>query len=172
MKYLSRLASGQCLGAWGLTEPNAGSDAASLQTTAVKDGDEWVLNGRKQFITHGKECEIAVVLTSTDKSLGNKGITAFVVEQGTPGFGPGSKENKLGLRASESAGEDSMPRHPVSVVPGAARRDLPGRSPKPLWPRPAKLPRKRQLMTVLMGSKRGCTATVYRIRTRRPPWCV
>jgi len=102
-KYLTRLASGQCLGAWGLTEPNAGSDPANMATTAVKNGDEWVLNGTKLFITHGKEAEIFVVLASTDKSLGSRGVTGFVIEKGTEGFGPGGKENKLGLRASDTS---------------------------------------------------------------------
>jgi len=101
-RYMPILTKGETLGFWGLTEPNAGSDAGGTQTTAVLDGDEWVLNGSKMFITHGGVGDIGVILASTDKSLGNKGITAFIVERSDPGFATGAKEDKLGLRASDT----------------------------------------------------------------------
>lgn len=102
-KYLPRLASGQAIGAWGLTEPNTGSDAGNMQTTAVKDGDEWVINGSKTFITHGISGEIAVVMTRTGDPRSKNNATAFIVERGTKGFLAGKKEDKLGMRASETA---------------------------------------------------------------------
>jgi alkylation response protein AidB-like acyl-CoA dehydrogenase len=102
-KWLPKLATGEWVGAWGLTEPNTGSDAGRMQTTAVQDGDYWVLNGTKSWITHGKSGEIAVVIVRTGELLDSKGMTAFVVERGTPGFSAGKKENKLGMRASETA---------------------------------------------------------------------
>jgi alkylation response protein AidB-like acyl-CoA dehydrogenase len=102
-KYLTPLAKGEKLGAWGLTEPNAGSDAGGTQTTAVLDGDEWVLNGAKQFITQGSVAETFVVLASTEKSLKQKGITAFIIEKDTPGFRPGQIEHKLGLKISDTS---------------------------------------------------------------------
>jgi alkylation response protein AidB-like acyl-CoA dehydrogenase len=101
-RYLTPLATGQKLAAWGLTEPNSGSDAAAMRTTATRDGDHWVLNGSKMFITHGASGHTMVVMAVTDKSKGNKGISAFVVERGTPGFVAGKKEDKLGMRASET----------------------------------------------------------------------
>lgn len=101
-KYLPDLASGRKIGAWGLTEPASGSDAAGLQTTAVKDGNHYILNGTKNFITHGGVGKTAVVMAITDKSKGKKGISAFIVEKGTEGFYAGKKENKLGMRASET----------------------------------------------------------------------
>jgi alkylation response protein AidB-like acyl-CoA dehydrogenase len=101
-KYLTPLATGDKLAAWGLTEPGSGSDAAAMRTTAVRDGDHWVLNGSKMFITHGASGHTIVVMAVTDKSKGNKGISAFVVERGTPGFVAGKKEDKLGMRASET----------------------------------------------------------------------
>ncbi|UCH88261.1 MAG: acyl-CoA dehydrogenase [Thermoplasmata archaeon] len=101
-KFLTPLAKGEKLGAWGLTEPNAGSDAGGTQTTAVKDGNEWILNGTKTFITNGGVGEIAVIIAVTDKSKGKKGISAFIVEKGTDGFRVGQKENKLGLRSSDT----------------------------------------------------------------------
>jgi alkylation response protein AidB-like acyl-CoA dehydrogenase len=101
-RWLGRLASGELLGAWGLTEPGAGSDAAGTRTTAVRDGDGWVLNGTKTFITHGGSADVMVVMAVTDRSRGAKGISAFVVERGTPGFVTGRKEDKLGMRASET----------------------------------------------------------------------
>ena len=101
-KYLSDLATGKKIGAWGLTEPASGSDAGGLQTTAVKDGDFYILNGTKNFTTHGASGETAVVMAITDKEKGKKGISAFIVEKGTPGFHAGRKENKLGMRASET----------------------------------------------------------------------
>jgi len=103
MKYLVPLAKGENIGAWGLTEANAGSDAGATQTTAVLDGDEWVINGSKTFITHGSVGDTAVILASTDKSKKQRGISAFIIEKDTPGFSPGTKENKLGLRASDTA---------------------------------------------------------------------
>lgn len=102
-KYLPKLASGEWLGAFGLTEPNAGTDASAQQTTAVLDGDEWVLNGNKIFITNAGHAHVYVIFTMTDKSLRNKGITAFIVEDGTPGFEVGKKELKLGIRGSATA---------------------------------------------------------------------
>ena len=102
-KYIPRLASGEWLGAWGLTEPNSGSDAAGARTTAVLKGDKWVLNGNKTFITNGHYADVAVVIAVTDKTQGTHGLSAFVVEKGTPGFRPGKKENKLGLRASDTS---------------------------------------------------------------------
>jgi alkylation response protein AidB-like acyl-CoA dehydrogenase len=101
-RFLVPLAKGEKLAAWGLTEPNSGSDAAAMRTTAVRDGDSWVLNGSKAFITHGKSGHTMVVMAVTDKSKGNKGISAFVVERGTPGLLAGKKEDKLGMRASET----------------------------------------------------------------------
>ncbi len=100
MKYIPKLASGEWIGAFGLTEPNAGTDAAMQQTTAVEDGDGWVLNGSKIFITNAGYAHVYVVFAMTDKSLGNKGITAFIVEKDTPGFTIGKKEKKLGIRGS------------------------------------------------------------------------
>jgi butyryl-CoA dehydrogenase len=99
-KYLPKLASGEWLGAFGLTEPNAGTDAAGQQTTAVEDGDDYILNGSKIFITNAGPAHVYVVATMTDKSQGNKGITTFIVEAGTPGFSIGKKEHKLGIRGS------------------------------------------------------------------------
>ncbi len=99
-KYLPKLASGEWIGAFGLTEPNAGTDAAMQQTTAVLDGDEWVLNGSKIFITNAGYAHVYVIMAMTDKSLGTKGISAFIVEKGTPGFSIGKKEKKMGIRGS------------------------------------------------------------------------
>ncbi|TFH17666.1 MAG: acyl-CoA dehydrogenase [Lentisphaerales bacterium] len=101
-KYLPRIASGKSLAAFGLTEANAGSDAAAVQTTAVRDGDSYILNGTKQWITNGGEAEIYSVFTMTDKTRGVRGASAFVVEKGTPGFTFGKKEDKLGIRASST----------------------------------------------------------------------
>jgi alkylation response protein AidB-like acyl-CoA dehydrogenase len=102
-RWIPKLASGQWLGAWGLTEPGSGSDAAGARTMAVKKGDTWVLDGSKTFITNGGHADCAVVLAVTDREKGTKGISAFVVEKGTKGFRPGRKENKLGLRASDTS---------------------------------------------------------------------
>jgi alkylation response protein AidB-like acyl-CoA dehydrogenase len=102
-RYLTPLARGQKLAAWGLTEPGSGSDAAAMRTTATRDGDSWVLNGSKAFITHGQTGDTMVVMAVSEKSLGNKGISAFIVERGTPGFLAGKKEDKLGMRASETS---------------------------------------------------------------------
>ena len=102
-KWLPKLATGQWLGAWGLTEPNTGSDAGNMRTTAVKDGDHYVLNGAKNFITHGVSGDVAVVIARTGDVGDSHGMTAFVVERGTPGFSGGRKEDKLGMRASETA---------------------------------------------------------------------
>jgi butyryl-CoA dehydrogenase len=99
-KYLPDIADGKRLVAFALTEPNAGSDAGGIQTTAVKDGDYYILNGRKQWITNGGEAEIYTVIALTDKSKGARGASAFIVEKGTPGFSFGKKENKMGIRAS------------------------------------------------------------------------
>jgi alkylation response protein AidB-like acyl-CoA dehydrogenase len=102
-KYLTKLATGEFIGAWGLTEANTGSDAMRMQCVAVEDGDHYVLNGAKNWITHGKSGDVAVVLARTGELLDSRGITAFIVERGTPGFKAGKKENKLGMRASETA---------------------------------------------------------------------
>ena len=102
-RWLPKLTSGEWIGAWGLTEANTGSDAMRMKVTAVQDGDYWVLNGAKNWITHGKSGDVAVILVRTGELLDSKGITAFVVERGTPGFMAGKKENKLGMRASETA---------------------------------------------------------------------
>ncbi len=99
-KYLPRIASGEALAAFGLTEAEAGSDAGGTRTTAVKDGDHYVLNGTKQWITNGGEAEIYVVIALTNKAKGARGASAFIVEKGTPGFTFGKKENKMGIRAS------------------------------------------------------------------------
>ena len=100
MKYLPKLASGEWIGAFGLTEPNAGTDAAMQQTTAVLDGEEWVLNGSKIFITNAGYAHVYVIMAMTDKSLGTKGISAFIVEKDTTAFSIGKKEKKLGIRGS------------------------------------------------------------------------
>jgi len=102
-KWLPKLASGEWIGAWGLTEANTGSDALRMKVTARQEGDEWVLNGAKNWITHGISGNVAVVLARTGDLLDSHGISAFVVERGTPGFKAGKKENKLGMRASETA---------------------------------------------------------------------
>jgi alkylation response protein AidB-like acyl-CoA dehydrogenase len=102
-KYLPKLASGEWIGAWGLTEPNTGSDAGNMRTVAVKDGDYYVINGAKNFITHGKSGDVAVVIVRTGNVGDSHGMTAFIIEKGTPGFATGKKENKLGMRASETA---------------------------------------------------------------------
>jgi alkylation response protein AidB-like acyl-CoA dehydrogenase len=102
-KWVPKLASGEHIGAWGLTEHNTGSDAGGMNTTAVKDGDHWVVNGAKNFITHGKSGDIAVVIVRTGNKGDSKGMTAFVFEKGMLGFTSGKKENKLGMRASETA---------------------------------------------------------------------
>jgi alkylation response protein AidB-like acyl-CoA dehydrogenase len=102
-KYLSKLATGEWIGAWGLTEPNTGSDAGGMLTTAVRDGDHWIVNGAKTFITHGKSGNVAVVMTRTGEMRAKNNSTAFIIEKGTPGFRAGKKENKLGMRASETA---------------------------------------------------------------------
>ena len=102
-KYLPKLASGEWIGAWGLTEANTGSDAMRMKCVAEKDGDHWVLNGTKNWITHGASGDVAVVLARTGELLDSHGITAFIVERGTPGFSAGKKENKLGMRSSETS---------------------------------------------------------------------
>lgn len=101
-KYLPLLATGQWIGAWGLTEPNTGSDAGNMQCVATPDGNEWVLNGTKCWITHGKSSNVMVVIARTGEPRTSNNCTAFVVERGTPGFSAGKKENKLGMRASET----------------------------------------------------------------------
>lgn len=102
-QYLPKLATAEFIGAWGLTEPNTGSDAGNMQTTAVKEGDHWVINGTKSWITHGKSGDVAVVMCRTGAPRAKNNSTAFIVERGTPGFSAGKKENKLGMRASETA---------------------------------------------------------------------
>lgn len=102
-RWLPKLATAEWIGAWGLTEPNTGSDAGNMKCTATKDGDNWVINGTKNWITHGKSGDIAVVICRTGEPRAKNNATAFVVERGTPGFSGGKKENKLGMRASETA---------------------------------------------------------------------
>ena len=102
-EYLPRLITGEVLGAWGLTEAGAGSDAAGMRTTGVRDGDGWVLNGSKSFITHGAIGGVMVVIAVTDRAKGHRGISAFVLPHGTPGMSAGKKENKLGMRASDTS---------------------------------------------------------------------
>jgi alkylation response protein AidB-like acyl-CoA dehydrogenase len=102
-KYLPKLATAEHIGAWGLTEPNTGSDAGNMRTVAELDGDHYVLNGAKNFITWGKSHDVAVVIARTGEVGDSHGMTAFIVEKGTPGFSPGRKENKLGMRGSETA---------------------------------------------------------------------
>lgn len=102
-KWIPKLATGEWIGAWGLTEHNTGSDAGGMATTAVKDGNDWVINGAKNFITHAISGDVAVVIVRTGEKGDSRGMTAFVIEKGTPGFTSGKKENKLGMRASETA---------------------------------------------------------------------
>src|SRR6478736_524327 len=102
-KYLAPLARGEKIGAWGLTESTSGSDAAGMRTTAARAGSCWVLNGSKTFTTHGRVCDVMVVMAVTNRAAGAKGISAFVVERGTPGMPPGKKEDKLGMRASDTS---------------------------------------------------------------------
>lgn len=102
-KYLPKLASGEWIGAWGLTEPNTGSDAGNMRTVAVEDGDHYVLNGSKNFITHGRSGNVVVVIVRTGKVGDSHGMSSFIIEKGTKGFTSGKKENKLGMRASETA---------------------------------------------------------------------
>lgn len=102
-KYLPKLATAEWLGAWGLTEPNTGSDAGNMKCVAKKKNDEWILNGTKSWITHGKSGDVAVVIARTGEARAKNNATAFIVERGTPGFTAGKKENKLGMRASETA---------------------------------------------------------------------
>ena len=102
-KYLPKLASGEWIGAWGLTEANTGSDAMRMKTTAVQDGDDWIINGTKNWITHGLSGDVAVVLIRTGELLDSNGITAFIIEKGTPGFSAVKIKDKLGVRASETA---------------------------------------------------------------------
>src|SRR5436309_12029279 len=102
-KYVSKLATGEFIGAWGLTEPSSGSDAGSARMTAVRRGNSWVLNGTKTFITNGHYADVAVVIAVTDRAAHTHGLSAFVVDKGTKGFRAGKKEDKLGLRASDTA---------------------------------------------------------------------
>jgi alkylation response protein AidB-like acyl-CoA dehydrogenase len=101
-RWLPKLATAEWIGAWGLTEPNTGSDAGNMRTVAVRDGDHWILNGAKNFITHGKSSNIAVVIVRTGEVGDSHGMTAFVIEKPTQGFSAGRKEDKLGMRASET----------------------------------------------------------------------
>ena len=102
-RYIPKLASGEWIGSWSLTEPTAGSDSGGTKTVARRDGDNYVLNGSKTFASQGTQCDVAVVYATVDPKLGKKGITAFIIEKGTPGFRAGKKEDKLGLRASDTA---------------------------------------------------------------------
>ncbi|MPZ16509.1 MAG: acyl-CoA dehydrogenase [Luteitalea sp.] len=102
-RFVPALARGERLGAWGLTEPDAGSDAAGMRTVASRDDDGWVINGAKTFMTHGAIAGLLVIMAVTDRALGNRGISAFIVERGAPGMAAGKKENKLGMRASDTS---------------------------------------------------------------------
>jgi alkylation response protein AidB-like acyl-CoA dehydrogenase len=102
-KYLPKLATAEWIGAWGLTEPNTGSDAGNMKCTATKDGNDWIINGTKNWITHGKSCDVTVVVCRTGEPRQSSNATAFIVEKGVAGFSGGKKENKLGMRASETA---------------------------------------------------------------------
>jgi len=102
-RYLGPLARGEMLAAWALTEASSGSDAGAMRTTAARDGSSWVLNGTKQFTTHGRSGDVVVVMAVTNRTQGSRGISAFIIEQGTPGLRPGKKEDKLGMRASETS---------------------------------------------------------------------
>ncbi len=102
-KYVERLATGQTMGAWGLTEPGSGSDAGGMQTVARRDGNDWIINGSKNFITHGSVGEVAVIMAVTDRSKGASGISAFVLDKSMPGFYASKKENKLGMRCSDTS---------------------------------------------------------------------
>src|SRR5690606_694546 len=102
-EYLPKLASAEMIGAWGLTEANTGSDAGNMQCTAVKDGDDWIINGTKNWITHGISGDVAVVICRTGEPRTRDNSTAFIIPRGTKGFEGGKKENKLGMRASETA---------------------------------------------------------------------
>jgi alkylation response protein AidB-like acyl-CoA dehydrogenase len=102
-RYVPKLATGEFLGAWGLTEPGSGSDAGGARCAAVRKGDKWILNGTKTFITNGAHADVYVVIAVTDKAARTHGLSAFIVEKGTKGFRPGKKENKLGLRASDTS---------------------------------------------------------------------
>jgi alkylation response protein AidB-like acyl-CoA dehydrogenase len=102
-KYLAPLARGEKIGAWGLTESTSGSDAAGMRTTAARAGACWVLNGSKTFTTHGRVGDVLVAMAVTDRAAGSKGVSAFIIEKGTPGLAPGKKENKLGMRASDTS---------------------------------------------------------------------
>lgn len=102
-RYLVPLAKGERLGAWGLTESTSGSDAAGMHTTAVRNGDSWTLNGSKTFTTHGRVGDVMIAMAVTDREAGRKGISAFIIEKGTPGMRPGKKEDKLGMRASDTS---------------------------------------------------------------------
>ena len=102
-KYLPKLCSGEFIGAWGLTEPNTGSDAMRMETTAVKEGNDWVINGTKTWITHGLSGDVAVILVRTGELLDSHGITAFIIEKGMPGYSANKITGKLGVRASETA---------------------------------------------------------------------
>ena len=102
-KYLPKLATAEFIGAWGLTEHNTGSDSGGMSTTAVRDGDEWIINGSKNFITHAISGDVAVVVVRTGEKEDYRGMSSFIVEKGTPGFSSGKKEDKLGMRASETA---------------------------------------------------------------------
>ena len=102
-KYLPKLATAEFIGAWGLTEPNTGSDAGNMKTTAIKNGNNWIINGAKSWITHGKSGDVAVLIARTGEPRAKNNCTAFIIDRGTPGFTAGKKENKLGMRASETA---------------------------------------------------------------------
>ena len=125
-KYIPKLASGEWLGCWSLTEPEAGSDAAGTRTKAVRDGDAWVLNGAKTFTTNAHYADVCVAMAVTDRAAAQHGISAFIVDHGTPGFRAGKKENKLGLRAS-ATGEVIFENCRLAPVSCAAR------STKALW---------------------------------------
>ena len=166
-RFLTPLAKGEKVGCWGLTEPGSGSDAGGMRTTAVRDGDHWLLNGSKNFITNGGVADIAVVMTVTDRAKGKKGISAIVVERGTPGFRSGKKEDKLGVRSSDTSElvfEDC--RVPLE------QPDRPGghglrRHPEDPRPRPHR--HRRLLDRHRAGRARGLDALRARPQAVRPP---
>ena len=160
MKYLPKLASGEWIGAFGLTEPNAGTDAAGQQTIAVEDGDYWVLNGSKIFITNGSYANVFIIIAMTDKSLGTKGISAFIVEKTDPGFSIGKKEKKMGIRGSAT----------TELIFEDCR--IPKESPRVLWTRPLSTPRSVSSSAAASASSRTPSSRWPTSRPRcRPPVC-
>jgi alkylation response protein AidB-like acyl-CoA dehydrogenase len=177
-RYVVPMAQGTMLAAWGLTEPGSGSDAAAMRTTARRDGDSWVLDGSKCFITHGANADALVVMAVTDKAKGAKGISAFVIERGAPGLSAGKKEDKLGMRASETS-EVLMQgcRIPAENLIGELHQgfiqtlQVPAASASPLWPSAwPRAPTSRPAATPSSGSSSACTSARFPRFVRS--WCV